>query len=159
MRTVFVLAVLVLFCACQSTAVKNESVQVAAPATQEVKANPVDGVYVFDSYRYKEEQLKHPDNVFKDVPAEDIDNVMKVFAPFQITIKKGTAAASFSNEVIRGSVKELSRSSQETRLQMKPTNEEHKNELLTLIITGDRLVLDPGKEEKDKMYYKRAGSL
>ncbi len=152
----FVFCTLVFVC-CQTSTPLAPTAKDQPQTAPAVTQGPADGVYVFDAQKYKEEQLKHADNMFKNVRPQNIDKVMQIFVPFQISINRGMATASFANEVIRGKVETISQSAGETRLKMIPIDETRKDEVLLLTVTGDNLVMDPGKKETDKMYYKKAG--
>ena len=84
-----------------------------------------------------------------------MDRMMQIFRPFKIEVEGNTATASFSHDVIKGQLTKLSNNSGVTRLNMTPLDKNKKDQAVTLIIQENELVLDPGKKETDKMYFKR----
>ena len=58
--------------------------------------------------------------------AEDVDKLLNVFKPFRIDVNNGAAIATFSNDVVRGTLKTLSQNNETTRLFMTPTDEDKK---------------------------------
>lgn len=132
---------------------QDSSSQKTAKATPE--KGPHDGVYLFNMEKYKAEQLKHPDSVFKKMSEKDLGRMMQVFRPFKIEVEGKTATATFSHDVIKGKLKTLEKDSRRSRLFMTPMDQKKRDQTVTLIIEGDDLVLDPGKKETDKMYFKR----
>ena len=161
MKRIFISLFVISLCSCsmpsdnQSSEINQES-QTTQQVVQKTAVSQVDGTYVFDTNKYKEEQLKLKESTLKEMSAEDVDKLLNVFKPFRIDVNNGAAIATFSNDVVRGTLKTLSQNNETTRLFMTPTDEDKKNDAVTFIINGDSLVLDPGKKEADKMYFKKA---
>lgn len=114
-----------------------------------------DGVYVFDTETYKQVQLDNADSVFKKMKPEDVDRLMQIFRPFKIELTGNQAIASFSHDIIKGELKTLEKNGATSKLFMTPTDEKKKDQTVTLIITGEKMILDPGKKETDKMFFKK----
>lgn len=119
------------------------------------KVSELDGTYFFDTEKYRNEQLKQANSPFKEMKSEDIDKVIQVFRPFRIDVEGNKATASFANDVIQGELKTLKEGAGETRLFMTPSDADKKSDSVTIIINGQDLVLDPGKKESDKMFFKK----
>lgn len=113
------------------------------------------GTYLFDAEKYKNEQLKHADSIFKKMKPKDLERMMQVFRPFKIEVSGNNATASFAHDVIKGNLKTLKRINGGAHLFMTPTDESKRDQTVTLIIKDDELVLDPGRKETDKMFFKR----
>jgi hypothetical protein len=145
--------IMLLFVGCNQN--PSETVSIDTVVTAEVPANDYEGTYSFDTKKYKSVQLLYKDSLFQKMSPEDVDRMMKIFKPFEIKIQGINAHATFSQDVVRGTLQAVSRSAQETRLKMIPIDDDKKNEIVELIIRGNQMVLDPGKKEIDKMYFKR----
>ncbi|MBF0103838.1 MAG: hypothetical protein HQM16_00800 [Deltaproteobacteria bacterium] len=117
--------------------------------------SPYNGTYLFDTETYKSEQLKHEDSIFKKLKPEDLERMMQVFKPFKIEVAGQNATAVFSHDIIKGSLKTIRRTNEGAHLFMTPLDENKTDQTVTLIIEADRLVLDPGRKETDKMFFKR----
>lgn len=135
----------------------NDSSTVTTTQTSESKSSQTgyDGVYVFDTETYKQVQLDNADSVFKKMKPEDVDRLMQIFRPFKIELVGNQAVASFSHDVIKGELKTLEKNGATSKLFMTPTDEKKKDQTVTLIITGEKMILDPGKKETDKMFFKK----
>ena len=116
---------------------------------------PFNGTYFFDTEKYKTEQLKHDGSVFKKMKPRDLERMMSVFRPFKIEVAGNKATASFSNDVIQGTLTKRPNGAG-THLFMTPDDEAKKDQTVTLIIEGDNLILDPGRKETDKMFFRRS---
>ncbi|OVE81358.1 hypothetical protein BVY03_04020 [bacterium K02(2017)] len=117
--------------------------------------DPLSGTYIFDADKYKQEQLKHANSIFTKMKPKDLERMMAVFRPFKIEVNGDKAKASFSQEVINGRLKTLKKNASGASLFMTPTDENKKNQTVTLTIEGDKMILDPGRKETDKMFFKR----
>ncbi|MFH1355962.1 MAG: hypothetical protein ABII18_02415 [bacterium] len=145
--------IMLLFVGCAQT--QTETVNNNPIPTTEVPANDYEGTYSFDTQKYKQVQLLYKDSLFQKMSPEDVDRMMKIFQPFKIEIQGGEVRAAFSQDIVRGTLKEVSRSAQETRLKMIPVDDDKKKETVELIIRGNQMILDPGKKEIDKMFFTR----
>lgn len=116
--------------------------------------NPHDGIYVFDVEKYKQVQLEK-NKTFKKMKPGDQELMMQIFKPFRIEVKGDKATASFAHDMIQGKLTSLSKSNNAARFRMTPVDESKRDQAVTLIFSGNNLVLDPGKRETDKMYFKR----
>lgn len=113
------------------------------------------GTYMFDAEKYKQAQLDSNSSVFKNMKEQDVEQMLKIFKPFRIEIEGNTAKASFSHDVIQGTVATLKKTDNETHLHMTPNDDNKKDQAVNLIIRGNELILDPGKTEADRMFFKK----
>lgn len=143
--------------ACSQTQDVQETPQVLkkdeAPKVQKVTSTH-DGTYIFDTEKYKQVQLEK-NKLFKKMKPKDQELMMKIFRPFQITVQGNQATASFAHDVVKGNLTTMTDQSGVTRFHMTPLDASKKDQTVTLIIEENDLVLDPGKKETDKMYFKR----
>lgn len=159
MKYILTFLCVLIFMSCQAAEDKHAASSVTDEQNQTTaisvkpSTSPHNGTYIFDALRYKTEQLKYTDSLFKDMKPEDIDKMMHIFKPFTIEVEGDRAVASFSSEIIKGKLTKLSSTATETRLHMTPVDAAKKDQTVTLIIQGKDLILDPGKAETDKMYF------
>jgi len=154
-RALIISCLLVLGVACEKTETKVEK---QAEEQKEdvvvVKApTPYDGTYYFDIETYKSEQLKHNKSAYKNMKPDDLDKMMKIFKPYRIELEGDIGTASFAHDVVKGSITRLSQNTDEMKLRLMPSDK--KQTIMTLTIRGDSLILDPGKKESDKMFFKK----
>lgn len=139
----------------ESAAVAKAPDQPVTVAPVEKQTTPFDGLYVFDAETYKKDQEQQADSMFKDMKAEDVDKMLRIFKPFQIELEGKTATASFAHDVIKGSIQKISQSNQGAHLSMTPIDSDKKDQSVTLVIEGEQLILDPGKKLSDRMFFKK----
>lgn len=147
------LSLFILALACQSPLPAKQEIggDKILPAAAAKNPNSFDGTYVFDTEAYKVEQLRQDADAYKNLSQEDIDKMMRIFKPYRIEIEGDTAKASFAHDVITGKIRADTNSASETELKFMPQDKP----TLTFIIRGNSLVLDPGKKDSDKMFFKR----
>lgn len=142
---------------CQSSTLQTNVDADSTEVTKPKVVSQYDGTYRFDAKTYKDAQLKNKDSLFKKMKPEDVDRMMRIFKPFTIDVQGNDVMATFSHDVIKGKITPLSKSSKETKLFMTPLDEEKKDQTVTLIIRGNEMIVDPGKKEVDKMFFRRVG--
>lgn len=160
MKRFFLPLLMMIALGCSQTSAPSKDNDQKSTSTTEITksttpASAHDGTYVFDMETYRQVQLANADSVFKNMKPEDIDRLMQVFKPFKIEVAGQTATASFSHDVIKGELKTLEQSGTTAKLFMTPLDVDKKDQTVTLIITGTQMVLDPGKNESDKMFFKK----
>jgi len=128
---------------------KGDPVQKQVEQELEKKTSPFDGTYVFDMEKYKTEQLKQEDSMFKKMKPIDVDRMMRIFRPFKIQVEGDQAKASFSHDVITGKLIHLSRDNGLMKYNMIPNEEDKRDQTVTLIFDGSNLVLKCGTYQSD----------
>lgn len=140
MRNIFrVLLVAVVFVACSKSAVVPSA----------------DGLYSFDAEVFVQNLSKSEDPIFKNMPKDFLDKTMAGLKTFTIEIKGSEATANFSTVVVKASLKKLDTTDGSVRFLMTPVDEDKKNDVATLIVEGNKLTLDPGKGQVDKLYFRK----
>lgn len=153
MRSLFVILSLFLALACREERAQTGH-QLLQPALQS-NQNPFDGTYVFDAEAYRRDQKEYKDSVLKEMKAEDVDKMMRIFKPYKIELSGEQATASFAYDVIRGRINQSGSSRHGVLFEMVPTDESKKDQVVKLIIHGENLILDPGKNPSDRMNFKK----
>lgn len=139
---------------CQGEQVQGGQ-KVAEIDSQKTEKGPFDGTYVFDAEAYQRDQKEYKDSFLKEMKAEDVEKMMKIFRPYKVELSGETATASFAYDVIQGKINKGGRSRQGTLFEMVPTDQTKKDQVVKLIIDGDNLILDPGKNPSDRMNFKK----
>ncbi|EKD51182.1 MAG: hypothetical protein ACD_62C00318G0002 [uncultured bacterium] len=161
-RAVLLIILCVGFCvACGTNTVPSDMAGIAPPsATGQSKTSEkramIDGTYYYDLSANKNYQLGLKDSLFEGVKPTEIDNILKIFRPFHVEINGDTAIVSFSREVISARLEKISSSAEETKFKLLPLDAKHKDQEAITTINKNQLMIDPGKQEKDKMFFTKA---
>jgi len=115
-----------------------------------------DGVYQFDASTYKTALDKIDDPVFKNLTEDMMNQMMADLSKFTIEIKGNEATATFDDMVVKGALEKIASESNIIKFMMTPYDDDKKEDKATLIIEGQNLTLDPGRQETDKLYFKKS---
>lgn len=126
---------------------------VTATATPTANLN---GVYLFDTDAFKATLKTSDDPMLKDMPEDVMQQTMDGLKDFKIEVSDTTATATFGETVVKGNISKTSEAGGEVKYSMTPVDEDKKTEVVTLIFKDNKLTLDPGKKESDKMFFKKS---
>ena len=142
---------LILGCEEQQTLTGQDTLQVSAKKP----SGPFDGTYVFDAEAYQKDQKAYKDSVLKDMKSEDVEKMMRIFKPYKVELSGEDATASFAYDVIQGKINKGGFSRNGTLFEMVPTDQSKKDQVVKLIIQGNSLILDPGKNPSERMNFRK----
>ena len=116
----------------------------------------VDGIYQFDADVFMQNINKSEDPVFKNMPKDVVEKTVTGLKTFTLEIKGNEATANFSNVVVKGNLQKIDTQDGTMKFMMTPVDEDKKQDAVTIIIEGGKLTLDPGKEQMDKLFFRKA---
>ena len=116
----------------------------------------VDGIYQFDADVFMQNINKSEDPVFKNMPKDVVEKTIAGLKTFTLEIKGDEATANFSNVVVKGKLQKIDTQDGSMKFLMTPVDEDKKQDAVTIIIDGGKLTLDPGKEQMDKLFFRKA---
>lgn len=115
------------------------------------------GTYAFDTEKFMT-SLKAATGG-QDMPKEVVDNAVKVFETYKITVAENEATITFGDMSVKGTLKLLEKKEAETKFLMTPVDEDKKNEPVTFLFSKDgALTVDMAEATGDpssQMYFKK----
>lgn len=119
------------------------------------KAKNYQGKYQFDTDTFKTSVSNSTNPMTKDMPEEQMNLFMQLFASYNVEIQDTVGKLQFGNMSVEGILTKVAESDQEIKLQFTPKDEDKKDEPLLFIITGDKMVMDSVKGTDEKLYFKK----
>ena len=114
------------------------------------------GVYFFDGDAFRTTLKNSDDEMLKSIPEDVMAQTLDGLKDFKIEITQDTqAVATFGDVVVKGTLAKIGVAGTESKFTMTPVDEDKKNDVVTLIVKDGSLILDPGKKETDRMFFKK----
>ena len=121
------------------------------------KGSSIVGTYAFDTEKFMT-RLKAATGG-QEMPQEVIDNAVKVFETYKITVTKDVATIIFGDMSVKGTLKLLDKKETETKYLMTPVDEDKKNEPVTFLFSKDGALTvdmaDATGDPSSQMYFKK----
>lgn len=142
----------------KATETATQETKEAKQAVQQEKTEvETSGNYVFDAETFKEKLEAQSGMKISDMPEEAWKETVENLKGFRIEIGDQVATAYFGEIVVKGNLEKVSSDQDSVTFKMTPVDEDKKEDTVNLVVKSDgTLVLDPGKKEKDKMYFKKS---
>lgn len=127
----------------------------AACSSGKAPGTTVNGNYLFDTDALKTALKGSGDQMMANMPDDVLQQVIDGMKGFHIELNETQATATFGETVVKGILSKTGEAGGEMKFLMTPVDEDKKKDTVTLIVKGETLMLDPGKKDIDKMYFKK----